>query len=505
MKKIWSAVVIGLLMILSYMAGWHHQGRVATATANDRRVLYWVDPMHPNYKSDHPGVAPDCGMQLEPVYAEPAAAAVIPAATLPPGSVGIDLEKQQLFGIRVATVDKTTGTEKVRVLGRVVPEDTRVYRITSGSEGFIRETYNDSVGELVKKDQKLATSYGPDYLSVASGFLAAEAGVPGAGKDGNRTVPFPGAVSKQGFSSIQGYTDRLRNLGMSEAQIKEMADSHQLPQSIDIVSPVDGFILARNVSAGQHFDRSMEFYRIADLSRVWILADVFGSEAQSVHPGAVARVTLSGQGKTFAARVSDVLPEIDPATRTLKLRLEADNPGFALRPDMYVDVELPVAMPSGLTVPQDAVIDSGREQRVFVERSNGAFEPRQVQTGWRSGDRVEIVHGLAQGERVVAAGTFLVDSESRLKSVAQASPKQEPHQHQNVPAKSSAEPGVAASAGKVKDAACGMMIDAAQAVAEGNTLTRDGVTYYFCSDRCKKKFGSQPEHYLALNPSGHRP
>jgi len=506
MKKILSAVVIGLLMIFSYFAGWHHKGRVATATANDRRVLYWVDPMHPSYKSDHPGVAPDCGMQLEPVYAEPAAAA-FPAATLPPGSVGIDLEKQQLFGIRVVAVDKTAGTENVRVLGRVVPEDTRVYRITSGSEGFIRETYNDSVGELVKKDQKLAASYGPDYLSVASGFLAAEAGVPGAGKDGNRTVPFPGAVSKQGFSSIQGYTDRLRNLGMSEAQINEIADRHQLPQSIDIVSPVDGFILARNVSAGQHFDRSMEFYRIADLSRVWILADMLGSEGQSVHPGAVARVTLPGQGKTFAARVTNVLPEIDPATRTLKLRLEADNPGFAFRPDMYVDVELPVAMPAGLTVPQDAVIDSGREQRVFVESESGVFEPRQVQTGWRSGDRVEIVHGLAEGERVVAAGTFLVDSESRLKSVAQTPSRQAPDQRQNVPAKSNTQRSLPANAGKVKvkDAACGMMIDQAKAVAEGNTLTRDGMTYYFCSDRCKKKFGAQPEHYLALNPSEHRP
>ena len=146
------------------------------------------------------------------------------------------------------------------------------------------------------------------------------------------------------------------------------------------------------------------------------------------------------------------------------------------------------------------MIDSGREQRVFVESSTGVFEPRQVQTGWHSGDRVEIVHGLSEGERVVAAGTFLVDSESRLKSTAQALPKKQPQE--KVPPRSNNEPGLAASAGKVKDTACGMIIDAAKAVAEGNTVTRDGVTYYFCSDRCKKKFGAQPEHYLALNPSG---
>ena len=134
-----------------------------------------------------------------------------------------------------------------------------------------------------------------ETLSVASGFLAATAAVPGAaGKDGSRTVGLPGAVSKQGVSSVQGYTDRLRNFGLSEAQIRQMAESHQLPQTVDIVSPIDGFILARNISPGQHFDRSTEFYRIADLSEVWIVADVFGNDVQAIHAGTVARVTVAG-------------------------------------------------------------------------------------------------------------------------------------------------------------------------------------------------------------------
>ena len=504
MKKVLSAVVIVLLMLLSYLAGRQHKTRAAQASASARRVLYWVDPMHPDYRSDHPGVAPDCGMELEPVYAEPVATAVASGVLATPGAVSIDPQKQQLFGIRTAPVEKASGSGRIRALGRVVPEDTRVYRITSGSEGFIRETQGDSVGELVKKDQKLAACYVGDTLAVASGYLAAVAGVNGAvGKDGSRTVPFPGAVNKQGVSSIQGYTDRLRNLGLSDAQIQQMAESRQLPETVNIVSPVDGFILARNITPGQHFDRSMEFYRIADLSRVWILADVFGSEAQNFRPGTIAKVTLSDRGRSFSARVSNVLPQVDPATRTLKLRLEADNPGFALRPDMFVDIELPVPVRAGLTVPLDALIDSGREQRVFVERSNGVFEPRRVQTGWRSGDRVEIVHGLVEGERVVTSGTFLVDSESRLKSAGQATPTQP--EHQDVPARTKTEHGLAATAAKVKDAACGMMIDKAKAVAEGNTLERDGVTYYFCSESCKKKFSAQPEHYLALNPSGQRP
>jgi len=417
MRKVITAGLIGLLMIVSYVLGRRHSAP-ATETASARRVLYWVDPMHPDYKSDHPGTAPDCGMALEPVYADSVGS---PSATVlvPPGAVAIDPAAQRLVGIRVATPEKTSGTHSVRFLGRVVPEDTRTYRVNSGMDGFIRETFNDSVGELVRKDQRLATSYVADTLSVASGFLAASAGVPGAaGKDGARTVPYPGAVNKQGVSSIQGYTDRLRNLGLSDAQIRQMAEDHQLPTTVDIVSPADGFILARNITSGQHFERSTEFYRIADLSQVWIVADVFGTDAQNIRPGAVARVTLHDQRGSFSARVSNVLPQVDPETRVMKVRLEANNPGFALRPDMFVDVELPVNGPAGLTVPQDAILDSGQEQRIFVERSTGVFEPRRVQIGWRSSDRVEIVDGLKEGERVVVDGTFLVDSESRLKSTA---------------------------------------------------------------------------------------
>src|SRR5579871_410886 len=419
MKKAFGAIAVALLKVVSFVAGRRRTAQPATiASPDSRRVLYWVDPMHPDYKSDHPGIAPDCGMPLEPVYADSVSAPVKPGMPESPHSISIDTDKQQLFGIHVAPVESASGASRLRVLGRVSAEDTRVYKVDTGMDGFIRDTFNDSVGQHVKKDQKLATCYGGDSLAVASGFLAATAGVPGAtGKDGARTVPFPGALAKQGVSSVQGYTDRLRNLGLSDAQIQQMAENRQLPETVDIVSPADGFILARNISAGQHFDRYAEFYRVADLSQVWIVADAFGAEADNIPPGAVARVTLPDQ-RTFMARVSHVLPQVDPETHVVKLRLEANNPGFVLRPDMFVDVDLPVSGPAGLTVPQDAVLDSGRVQRVFVERSAGVFEPRTVQVGWRSGDQVEILNGLQEGERVVVEGTFLVDSESRLKSSA---------------------------------------------------------------------------------------
>jgi Cu(I)/Ag(I) efflux system membrane fusion protein len=466
MKRTLSALGIVLLVVASYAVGGRQSLHQAGEGAKSRRVLYWVDPMHPDYKSDRPGMAPDCGMELAPVY-DAAISPEVSGAPALDGAVGIDVDKQQLFGIRVAAVEKNSPSEIVRVLGRVVPEDTRVYRITAGSAGFIRETYNDSLGERVKKDQKLATSYIGETLAVASGFLAATQGVTGAvGKDGSRTLAFPGAVNKQGVSSIQGYSDRLRNLGVSDMQIKQMADSRQLPETVDVVSPVDGFILARNITPGQHFDRSAEFYSIADLSQVWIVADIFGSEAQDFLPGTIARVTVLDQRRTFLARVSNVLPQVDAATRTLKLRLEADNPGFALRPEMFVNVELPARVPPGLTVPLDALIDSGREQHVFVERNRGIFEPRQVQTGRRFGDRVQIVRGLTEGERVVTGGTFLVDSESRLRFNTEAPLRQQ--LHAKVTPQSNNEPRLAVRSGK-------------------------------------ENFGKQPEHYLDLNSQQRRP
>src|SRR5882724_9822009 len=225
MKRTSLAIAVVAAIAASYGIGRYNS---QSSNQTGRHVLYYVDPMHPSYKSDKPGIAPDCGMRLVPVFAEDLGNAQpsSPLAQLPAGAVTIDTATQRLMGIRVAPVEKKGTTRTVRVIGRVVPEDTRVYAVNSGLGGFIRETYSDSVGMLVKKDQKLASYYSPDFLAVASGFLAASEHVPGSvGTDGSRTLPFPGALSKQGVSSLQGYTDRLRNLGMSDVQIKRMAEN----------------------------------------------------------------------------------------------------------------------------------------------------------------------------------------------------------------------------------------------------------------------------------------
>jgi Cu(I)/Ag(I) efflux system membrane fusion protein len=441
-----------------------------------RSVLYYVDPMHPAYRSDKPGIAPDCGMPLEAVYAGDAPVAST-QAQLPAGAVGIDGATQRMLGIRLASVEKNSATHVIRVVGRVTPEDSRVYRVNSGDDGYIRETHSDSVGMPVKKDQQLATAYEPNVLNIASGFLATAAQVPGTGGgDGARTVPWPGALNKQGVGSLQTYIERLHNYGMGDAQIKRMFDSHQLPQSVDIVSPTDGFVLSRNLSAGLIVERGTEFYRIADLSKVWVVAEVYEQEAPYARPGGQARVALRGDARQFPAAIADSLPQSEAGGGTVKLRLEVDNPTFVLRPEMLVDVELPVRLPAAVTAPLDALIDSGAHSRVYVERSEGVFEPREVETGWRFGERVQILRGLQPGERVVAAATFLVDSESRLKTPDSLRPP------------AAAAPEHMAAAKTATDPSCGMTVDPAKATASGNSVAHGGVTYYFCSKECKQKF-----------------
>ena len=187
-----------------------------------------------------------------------------------------------------------------------------------------------------------------------------------------------------------------------------------------------------------------ELYRLADLSRVWVLADLFENEAKYVRPGEKVSVTLPNQDEKRLATVSEILPEFDPATVTLKVRLEMDNPRFTLRPGMFVDVEFPINLPATVNMPVDAIMDSGLKQTVFVDRGNGYFEPRRVKTGWRLGDRVEIVEGIEPGERIVISGNFLIDSESRMKLAA-----------------------AGLFGNVVKDPVCGLNVDESKAKAAG--------------------------------------
>jgi len=207
----------------------------------------------------------------------------------------------------------------------------------------------------------------------------------------------------------------LLNLGVDETQLRELAQEGKYIPTIQVRSPVTGLVIDRGVSPLEKVVRGTECFRVADLSRVWILAEVFNIDAKYIQPGMHARISFPRQNKSIEAIVSDIFPEFDATTRTLKVRLEMDNPQNAFRPDMFVDVEFLIPLPEAITLPADAVLDSGRRKIVFIALGEGYFEPREVVTGWRFGDRVEIVKGLAPGEQIVISGNFLIDSESRMK------------------------------------------------------------------------------------------
>jgi membrane fusion protein, copper/silver efflux system len=405
----------------TFFAGsWYNQHKTSAGShPSAAKPLYYVDPMHPAYKSEKPGIAPDCGMQLEPVYADSrlAPANLSTTSSLPAGAVRLDAAKQQLFGVQVSPVEVSSGAFKVRLFGRVVPDEARIYKLNAGIEGFIQDVSPATTGSLVRKDQVLATFSSPMAAMTIQTFmlnLGAEERFKKSSAEGN----VEGQSLSAANANIQQRTQQLQNLGMSQLQMEEIRRTRQFPDSIKIVAPVDGFVLARNVSPGQKFERNTEWFRIADLRRVWILADVFENDAQYLRPGMNVRVSLPNQGKSLTGKVSDVLPQFDPTTRSLKVRLEVENPGYILRPDMFVDVELPVAFSRAVVVHASAVLDSGLRRTVFVEHGEGLFSPRTVETGRRFDDRVEIVKGLQSGERIVVSGNFLIDSEARLKDAA---------------------------------------------------------------------------------------
>jgi membrane fusion protein, copper/silver efflux system len=416
MKNAFLSVVLLGGLGASFLAGaWYHQ-RVAVGAASlqGRTILYYVDPMHPAYTSDQPGTAPDCGMPLEPVYIDGRSAGAVrasPAPGAPAGTVHVSAEKQQLIGVRMAAVDKTAATEQLRFYGRVAADETASYRIEVGIDGgFIQYLSSVTTGTLVRKDQWLATFSAPDVRSPIQAFLVGLEVL-----DRSKTAGDNRTQIDVANASLQQSIDRLLTLGVSRMQIEEISRTRQLPANIRITAPAEGFVLARNVSIGQRIDRGDELYRIADLRRVWILADVSGPVAARVRPGTTVHVSIPGDTASLRARVStDVLPQFDAVTHAVQLRLEAENPDYLLRPGMFVDVDVPITLPPAIAVPVEAVRDSGLEKIVFVEHGTGDFEARLVRTGWRFGGRVEIVDGLVPGERIVVSGVFLLDSESRL-------------------------------------------------------------------------------------------
>jgi RND family efflux transporter MFP subunit len=407
MKKLFVLALIAAAWVGGYGYGrWY-----AKPPAGEKKPLYWVDPMHPWYKSDKPGIAPDCNMKLVPVMPGEEARYERRANHMPEGSVQITPEKQQLIGVEYGKVEYENVSGALRAVARVTLDETKVAKVNSKLEGWLEQVFVDSVGRQVTKGDPLVTIYSPEALATQQEYLLAV-----KGRDMMHDSPVHEMLGST-ENLVAAAKKRLELWDIGDSQIAAITTAGQPLKYLTLYAPASGFVMERNAFAKQRVMPDTVLYNIADLSTVWVVADVFEYEADAVRIGQPAVLTLAYMpGRTFRGRVSYILPTIDPATRTVKVRIEFPNPEFLLKPEMYGEVEFQTGGTRRLVVPQTAVLNSGDRQTVFVDRGNGYFEPRDVKIGAQNSGRTEILSGLRAGERIVISGNFLIDSESQLKT-----------------------------------------------------------------------------------------
>jgi membrane fusion protein, copper/silver efflux system len=330
---------------------------------------------------------------------------------MPESAFKISSEKQQLIGVQYGTVEYQSISKSLRAVGKVAYDETKITRINPKIEGWIENVYVDFTGKLVQKGQPLLSIYSPDLVQTQQEYLLAI-----KGQKELVESPFVEAV---GFSEslVQSARRRLELWDITDEQIKELEMRGTPSRTMTLYAPASGFVVTRNAFPKQRVMPETELYSLADLSTVWIIADIYEFEAADVKLGQPATVTISSYpGREFRGKITYIFPQVDNTTRTLKIRIELANKSFALKSDMYADVVLNMSYGRRLVVPQEAVMDSGSEQLVYVSLNDGYFEPRKVQIGAKVDEKYIVLGGLQAGERIVTSGNFLIDSESKLKS-----------------------------------------------------------------------------------------
>ena len=365
---------------------------VTLAAADDERdILYWVAPMDANYRRDKPGKSP-MGMKLVPVYASDAGDG---------NSVTIAPEVVQNLGIRTATAERSRLWRGIDTVGYVDYDESKVSHIHLRTEGWIEHLVAHSEGERVRKGEKLLELYSPDLVNAQEEFVQALV-------SGNKGL-------------IRASRERLIALGIPMNQVKQLEKNRKVKQTISIYSPQDGVVSKLMVRHGMYVTPKNQVMSLADLSSVWLLAEVYERQADWVKVGQPAEVSTAFlPGRRWKGKVEYIYPSLDAKTRTLKVRLRFDNPDEILKPNMYTNVKIfGGPKDDAIVIPVEALIRTGREQRVVISLGDGRFESRTVTAGIESGDWVEILEGIIPGDIVVTSGQFLIDSEASLKASMQ--------------------------------------------------------------------------------------
>jgi Cu(I)/Ag(I) efflux system membrane fusion protein len=379
------------------------QENTSRGSLGERKVLYWRAPMDPAYTSPKPGKSP-MGMDLVPVYEDEVMGAG--------GGVKIDPATIQNIGVKKAVVKRQALSRIVRTIGRVDFDETRMTDVNTKVTGWVEKLLVNYTGQAVKMGEPLLELYSPELVAAQEEYLTA--------LDYSRKLKERASsdVAAGALDLLKSAKQRLLYWDITGAQIGELEEKRQVKRTMTIYSPQEGVVVHKNVFDGAHIKAGQHLYRIADLSRVWVYADVYEYELPWVKVGQRAEVELSYEpGKSFHGKVSYIYPFLEPKTRTVKVRIEFPNPEMKLKPEMYANVRIkPLVSRDALVVPSRAVIRSGERNVVIVDLGEGRFMPRELVIGVQAEGVYEVLDGLKEGETIVTSAQFLIDSESNLRA-----------------------------------------------------------------------------------------
>jgi Cu(I)/Ag(I) efflux system membrane fusion protein len=375
-------------------------------TKGERKIAFYRSPM--DSKQTSPVFRKDeMGMDYLPVYQDEVNGSAAPVEGL--ATVQIDPLRQQLIGLTSVEVKEASVGGSWRTVGRVQVDPTGVRKINLKVEGYVDRVFADFVGKAVKRGQPLFSVYSPELVSAESEYLLA--------RKTQRKLADNGDPAGDGDSLVAAARQKLKLWDVPESEIARLERTGEVSRAITFVSPIAGVVTAKNVVEGVRIGPSETPYEITDLGHVWVMADAYETDLDRAQVGMSATLTLQAYpNQVFQGQVDFIDPVLDPKTRTAKVHLHFPNPGGKLKPEMFGEVVLQGQARQGLSIPADAVIQTGTRQVVFIDLGDGRFQPREVQLGDKSGDAVEVRIGLSLGQKVVTRANFLIDSESRLRA-----------------------------------------------------------------------------------------
>jgi len=379
-------------------------------------------PMHPTYVSDRPGDCPICGMRLVPIdekgEEQTAAQGGAQGGFAGYAPVSVTEQGMKLAGIRTTPAIRGVLHRSIRAVGTVRSDERRIHQVTLKSAGYVERLFVGTTGQLVHQGDPILSIYSPDLLSAQSEYLRARQTVQDLQASGMEEV------RRSAEDLLNSSKRKLELLDVPETLIREIERTGTPQRALTFTAPVSGYVTARPVVAGMMVEPGTELYTVTDLSKVWIEADVYENEAAYLKTGQEATLTLPYDPTVqMTGKIALIYPVLDPGSRTLRVRFETDNPGLVLKPGMFANAELQIQSADGIIVPDNAVLDTGDRQLVFVETSPGQFAPRSVRVGLRGDGQALLLEGVQEGDPVVVQANFLLDSESRIRAAFSGSAK----------------------------------------------------------------------------------